>query len=1064
MKIMMTTLVLLAALTVGAADETAAIQARIDRAAAAGGGEVRIAPGNHAVGGLLLKSGVTLHLERDARLVASRNPGDYEGVVRDDGARSPEAGMYRARRWENAIIRMYGAKDVAIVGEPGSTIDGGNCADPQGEEGYRGPHGVSAIYCTNVTLRGYTLVDTGNWAHRILRTEGISAEGITVRGGHDGFHVRHSSRIRVKDCFFDTGDDAIAGFGNLDMVVSGCTLHSACSPVRLGGTDVLITDCTADGGSYPHRWTLSAARRLNGESAAPGEGRRNMGCFFQYFTNDKDVFRWKPDNMVFRNIVVKNADLFACSLTGLGLIWNKGPGIANIRFENVSVENCRAPGVFAMPPECPLKIVTKDCSFSFRSPGTRGFDVWNATFENTGLKTANLEGPFAVTAASRETVPVPSTFPSWTDNDHVARRMLGLEKALQLGSLFQDHAVVQRDKRVAVWGRGAKPFARVEAALGKVKGVTRAAADGSFMFRLAPQPAGGPYALEVVDETGASAGASDVYVGEVWLASGQSNMEFRMRTCVPGADPGDHPLIRQFTVGIEGAFRPVAEARGKWMVATEKAIPDFGGASYFFAQELQKQLPGVAVGIVLSSLGGTSVVSWSSRSCLLENPVGAALVEKYERDASDAHVWDTTPQPVVDLGPDEVLAKGWAKVGFDDSDWKSVTLPNWANDKAVFGRRFNGAVWFRRKVTIPKRWAGRELLLKGGRVDKHDRTYFGGELVGASGFGFDEHFFNVIRRYRLAASAVKAGETVVAIRAWSHQLGLGLHGKPEDLCLAPVDDPNDVLPLAGEWKAAIERDLGHVVFGGTALPGNTGAPYALYDAAIAPLVPYTLRGFLWYQGGNDVHRAERYRMLQTAMVRDWRRAWGDGDLPFVITLQAGIRARSGQCAANCKLAEMREAQTGTADDLPNVGVVSTVDIGCVDDGHPKDKYNVGKRMCAWAMKTAYGAKGIAGESPRIRDCSVEGKVVRIRFHHVGAGLRTKAGTASEVGCCAVQDKAGKWHDAKGVIDGETLLVSSPEVAEPVHARYAWNTFPDESANLENVEGLPCLPFRTDAAK
>lgn len=410
-----------------ASDETAAIQSRIDAAAAAGGGEVRIGPGSHFVGGLLLRSGVTLHLEKDAKLIASLDPDAYEGVVTERLDKSPEAGMYGAKRWENAIIRIFRAKDVAIVGEPGSLIDGRDCADPNGEEGYRGPHGISAICCTNVTLRGYALANTGNWAHRILRTEGITADGVTVLGGHDGFHARHSSRVRVTNCRLDTGDDAIAGFDNCDMVVSNCTLRSACSPVRLGGHDVLIVDCTADGGSYPHRWTLSKERKLGGGTAEPGEGRRNMGCFFQYFTDDSDDFRWTPDNMVFRNVVVRNADLFACSLTGLGLIWNKGPGIASIRFENVRVENCRRAGVFAMPSDRPLRIITENCSFSFREPVDRGFDVWNATFENKGLRTANLNGPFAVTAPSREKVPVPSTFPSWTDNDHVARKMLGLE-------------------------------------------------------------------------------------------------------------------------------------------------------------------------------------------------------------------------------------------------------------------------------------------------------------------------------------------------------------------------------------------------------------------------------------------------------------------------------------------------------------------------------------------------------------------------------------------------------------------------------------------------------------
>ena len=187
------------------------------------------------------------------------------------------------------------------------------------------------------------------------------------------------------------------------------------------------------------------------------------------------------------------------------------------------------------------------------------------------------------------------------------------------------------------------------------------------MFRLAPQAAGGPFVLEVRGEDGSAVRVRDVYVGEVWLASGQSNMEFRMRGCIPGADPGDHPLIRQFTVKMEGAYRPVAEARGEWAVATEKAIPDFGGVSFFFAQELQKKLPGVAVGIILSALGGTSVLSWSSRSCLMGDPDARAIVGKYESDAADVRIWDAVPQPVMDLGPQETEPAGWARADFDDS-------------------------------------------------------------------------------------------------------------------------------------------------------------------------------------------------------------------------------------------------------------------------------------------------------------------------------------------------------------------------------------------------------------
>lgn len=629
--------------------------------------------------------------------------------------------------------------------------------------------------------------------------------------------------------------------------------------------------------------------------------------------------------------------------------------------------------------------------------------------------------------------------------------------SLRLNGLFRDHAVVQRGVRTPVWGDGAKPYALVTARLGAVRGTTRAASDGSFMFRLSAQEAGGPYVLEIEDESGRTARAEDVYVGEVWLASGQSNMEFRMRSCEPGPEPGDHPLIRQFVTKIEGAAAPLGDVRGEWRVATESVIPELGAVGYFFAERIAREHPGVAVGVILSALGGTSILSWSSRETLMGTESGRAALERYERDAADTNVWATVPQPVVDLGPEASERRGWARPDFDDSAWRDIELPNYMNVPACFGRAFNGAVWARRTVEIPKRWEGRELLLLGGRVDKHDVTYFNGVKVGASGFGFDEHFCMILRRYRIPRTLVKAGRATLAIRAWSHLHGLGIHGKPEDLALAPADDPTDVLPLAGTWKGTIERDLGKVVFGGAALPGNTGAPHALWDSALAPLVPYAIRGFLWYQGGNDKGNRDQYRAWQTAMVRDWRRAWGQGDLPFGLVLQAGYGARSGVCTAACARAELRDAQIGTADDLPRVGIVSSVDVGCVDDAHPKNKRAVGDRLAQWALREAYGRK-TDGESPRLKSVVREGSALRVSFRNASGGLRTVAGTSSEVGCLALAGADGVWRPAKGRIDGETLVVTASDVSDPVSVRYAWTDFPDETANLENMEGLPGLPF------
>lgn len=224
--------------------QTEAIQRAIDACFTAGGGEVRVPEGVYYTGGIRLRSRVTLHLMSGAVLKGSRNPDDYEGWRADTLDPIPPAtaatnGLPRSSvpqsRWCNGLIRAYGAHDIAIIGEPHSVIDGQNCFDPTGEEKYRGPHAISMWYCTNVVLRGYTVCDSANWAHAIFNSSNIAARALKVMGGHDGFDVRTCDDVRVESCVFQTGDDGIAGFDNIGVVVRDCVLDSACSAFRRDG-------------------------------------------------------------------------------------------------------------------------------------------------------------------------------------------------------------------------------------------------------------------------------------------------------------------------------------------------------------------------------------------------------------------------------------------------------------------------------------------------------------------------------------------------------------------------------------------------------------------------------------------------------------------------------------------------------------------------------------------------------------------------------------------------------------------------------------------------------------
>ena len=337
------------------ADITRALQARIETAAAVGGGEVVVPCGDWWISSVMLKSGVTLRLKRDAHLFASRTIGDYPQMP--DGKSA-------------GVINLRGVKNVAIVGEPGSFIDGGNCYNPRGGEGYRGSHAVWAVSATNVTVRGVAVRNSANYAFQFLRCRNTRIEGCVAEGGHDGVHHDLCDGVRVTGCRLETGDDSVAGAGCTDVVISNCVLNSACSPIRYGGRDVLITDCRVTGpAKYPHRWTLSNAEKARGAGPDEVGGRRTTGCFYQAYTGDTAYRDFKPGNIVIRNVTVDGVERFMVSLSGLpAALWQDGNGIPDILFENVRVTGLAQPSVVAARPDAPMRLVFRNCSFGFRTP------------------------------------------------------------------------------------------------------------------------------------------------------------------------------------------------------------------------------------------------------------------------------------------------------------------------------------------------------------------------------------------------------------------------------------------------------------------------------------------------------------------------------------------------------------------------------------------------------------------------------------------------------------------------------------------------------------------------
>ena len=331
---------------------TKQIQKAIDECFCAGGGEVVIPEGTFLTGGLRLRSGVTLHLLENAILLGSINPEDYIDYINDEIEPIPEEERSAAAdnvmpemkssssaipysRWNNAIIRAIHAKNVAIIGERGSEINGQNCFDEKGEENYRGPHAVNMWYCENINLSGYTIRDSANWAHAIQNSRGISVCGVTVLGGHDGFDVRTCDDISIKGCRFLTGDDGIAGFDNVNVSVSDCYFESACSIFRFGATNMIVDNCIGVAPTtYGYRGSLSDEEKKNRVKAAKNSRRSCLGVFF-YYCDYRANIRSTPGNIVIRNSSFKNPD--AMLTLPFGHKWCCNRSLDNITFENCTV-------------------------------------------------------------------------------------------------------------------------------------------------------------------------------------------------------------------------------------------------------------------------------------------------------------------------------------------------------------------------------------------------------------------------------------------------------------------------------------------------------------------------------------------------------------------------------------------------------------------------------------------------------------------------------------------------------------------------------------------------------
>ena len=375
---------------------------------------MEVPPGVHRIGGLRLRSGVTLLLRSGAVLKASRDPADFAiladdrlepvppeefapGVVWQPAAtrKTHDHLLKSASRWNNAIIRLYRAHDAKIIGEPGSVIDGCDSYDPLGEEHFRGVHGIAAHDCDNLELRGYEIRNTGNWAHSFWRCRDVSFSGLTILGGHDGIHFCSCDRVSIDRCTMKTGDDCVAGFDNEDVTVRDCDFNTACSAFRFGGRRVLVERCRAHGpGEYPIRNTLPKEDQISGAHGAPGVGRRTMLALFTYYADFSLTIRHEPGEIVLRDCSLETAERFLHYNFSGNEVWQKGCPLFSIRFEG-----CEARGVGMSlcaygDPAHPLSLTLERCRFAFAPPQPeflRGAHIAALTLRDVTIE--GVDGP-----------------------------------------------------------------------------------------------------------------------------------------------------------------------------------------------------------------------------------------------------------------------------------------------------------------------------------------------------------------------------------------------------------------------------------------------------------------------------------------------------------------------------------------------------------------------------------------------------------------------------------------------------------------------------------------------
>lgn len=607
--------------------------------------------------------------------------------------------------------------------------------------------------------------------------------------------------------------------------------------------------------------------------------------------------------------------------------------------------------------------------------------------------------------------------------------------------------VLQRDAPINVWG-WASPKEKLTVRFhGQSRNVT-ADKNGKWLISFDKVSAGGPFELSVQGKKEKKS-FNDILVGEVWLCSGQSNMEWPLSATVNADEEiarSVNNYIRHIKIDHEVAASPLDDIKpASWRVANPQNSGDFTAVGYYFAKRLFNELK-IPIGLINSSWGGTMVETWISKSGLqsnaefinianqLPNTTEQFKKEQMDRIKNDISKFQKTAANEV--------ATNWESFDFDDANWSMLKVPEIWESQGL--PTFDGVVWYRYSFTLNDDQLSNDISLNLGTIDDNDQTYVNGELIG------ETRAWDKQRHYSIPKSVLKKGKNVIAVKVLDTGGGGGFYGEASNV---NMQVNGKTVSLAGNWKARVD-----VSTSVNAVNPNS-MPTLLYNAMINPILNFRFKGAIWYQGESNADRAFQYNSSFPLMIKDWRTKFKNAEMPFYYVQLASYNENKQNDTTGSKWAELRNAQFNTLK-LPHTGMAVITDITDPENLHPMNKKEVGERLSLFALNNDYDKKRITS-GPLYSSMNIEGNKIRIHFSSIGEGLSIGLNNQDKPKgfMIAGADKIFHWAQASLESDN-TILVWSDAVASPVAVRYGW-TDDATSGNVYNSAMLPASPFRTD---